>query len=90
MSFYVVSYDLVDERDYKKICEPLKNYNATQLLRSTWCFKKDGTSAKWLKDYFSIFIDSDDRLLVLEVSDWSGLRTIGTPGTPGTPDGEKF
>lgn len=79
MALYFITYDLRKERDYQKLYDELKNFEAVQVLESTWCFKRVNTSANGLRDYFKRFIDSNDGLLIVESSDWATFNTNGTP-----------
>ena len=69
---YVISYDLRKPgRDYKSLTDALKGIGAQRVLESVWAARRDQTSAEKLRDYFKKFIDSNDRLLVVAVSDWA-------------------
>ncbi|MCB2196767.1 MAG: hypothetical protein KQH79_12970 [Bacteroidetes bacterium] len=79
MALYFITYDLRKSRDYQKLYDELKDFNAVKVLESTWCFNRVNTSAKNLRDYFKQFIDSDDGLLIDESKDWATYNTLGTP-----------
>ena len=79
MALYFLTYDLRSERNYQKLYDELKNFNAVQVLESTWCFKRVNTSASGLRDYFLKFVDSDDGLLVDESNSCATHKTNGTP-----------
>lgn len=59
--------------------DELAKFKAVRILESLWCFKRDNTSAKGLRDHFRQFIDSDDGLIVAQVSDWASIGTTGNP-----------
>ena len=79
MALYFLEYDLRNERDYQKLYDELKKFKAVRILESLWCYKRLNTSAEGLCDHFKQFIDSDDGLVIAEVTDWGTLRTQGNP-----------
>lgn len=79
MALYFITYDLRANSNYQKLYDELNKYDAVRILESTWCFKRFNTTAKDLRGYFTNYIDSDDGLIVSEVSDWSSVNTDGTP-----------
>jgi len=82
MALYFIEYDLRKERDYQKLYEELKNFKAIQVLESSYCFKRYDTNAKSLREHFLNFVDSDDRLIVLQVKHFAGFNLINTPYKP--------
>jgi hypothetical protein len=79
VALYFLTYDLRKSRDYQKLYDELKNFNAVQVLESTWCFRRINTTAAGLRDHFKNFIDNDDGLLVEESNAWATYKTNGTP-----------
>ena len=79
MSLYFVTYELRKDRDYDEIIGELEKFNATRVLNSHWCLKKENTTAKELVNYFRKYIDSDDAIIVSKSMDWVSLRTKSTP-----------
>jgi hypothetical protein len=79
MALYFVEYELRDKRNYSKIITELESLGAVRVLNSYWCFKRVNTSAKGLREHFKSFIDSDDAIMVTEVTDWAGVRLQGSP-----------
>ena len=79
MTLYFITYDLRNDRDYQKLYDELKLYNAINVLESTWCFKKANTNASDLRDHFKKFIDPDDGILINESSNWATYNTNNTP-----------
>lgn len=65
---YLVSYDLVKNKDYTKLWEALKAIGAVRVLDSEWVVRRAGTTPKGLADYLIQFMDGDDRILVTELS----------------------
>ena len=79
MALFFLSYDLKGKKDYQKLYGELDKFRAVRIVDSTWCFNRVNTSAKGLRDHFKNFIDSDDALIVSEVTDWAGWRVEGSP-----------
>jgi len=79
MALYFLSYDLRNNRNYEKLYEELKIFNAVKVLESLYCFNRINTSASKLRDYFQNHIDSDDGLIIIEASNWASCNTNGTP-----------
>jgi hypothetical protein len=77
---YFVSYDLINNKDYKRLINELKKLGALRMLESNWCLSRSGAGeSKNLRDHFKKFIDNDDRLVVSEVTDWAGIRMLDNP-----------
>ena len=79
MALYFFSYDLRKAKNYQKLYDELEDFKAVRILQSTWCFNRFNTSSKKLRDYFKKLIDSDDGLIISEVSDWASYEAKGTP-----------
>jgi hypothetical protein len=65
MAYFVVSYDLIQGKDYERLIDELKLLKAQKSLLSFWFVEADAT-AQGLKDHLGQFIDSDDRLVVVQ------------------------
>lgn len=79
MALYFLTYDLRKQKNYQVLYDELKKFNAVRILESTWCFKRINTNSEGLRDYFKNYIDSDDGIIVSEISDWASSRTDGNP-----------
>lgn len=79
MALFFLEYDLRKNRDYEKIYKELESFNAVRILESLWCFKRINTNCSGLRDHFSKFIDTDDGLVISEVTDWATKNTTSTP-----------
>lgn len=71
MGKYLVTYDLVgsDEtsEDYERLIDEIKSYSDyVKLQKSVWAIETSLSAAE-LFSYLEPFIDSNDRLLVIEV-----------------------
>lgn len=77
MARYIVTYDLIDERDYSTLIERIKSYGKwAHPLESVWIIVTDETSTQ-VRDYLSECIDEDDKLLVMKTAQgasWVGLN----------------
>lgn len=79
MPVYAVSYDLIKRKDYPELWAELKRLNAKRLLLSEWGVRTaDGITASALRDHFKAFIDSDDRLVVIQIDgdDWASINAM--------------
>jgi hypothetical protein len=79
MALFIISYDLRRQRNYEALYAELKKFNAVKILESLYGFNRFNTNAKNMRAYFQQFVDSDDGLIVMEVSDWSSYNVNGTP-----------
>lgn len=79
MALYFLEYDLRKQRDYQKLYDEMKKFNAVRILESLWCFNRIETNSEKLINYFRQFIDSDDGIIVAEVKEWASIKTLGTP-----------
>ena len=76
---YMISYDLVAPgQDYQTLYDALEEFSAKRVLESQWVFNRVSTTPSNLRDYFLKFIDSNDRLLIVEIdgSGWSSWNLI--------------
>lgn len=72
---YVISYDLLKPgQKYDALWKELERLKAKRVLESQWAVRRTNTNAEKLRDHFKIFIDSNDRILVVCVDndDWAG------------------
>jgi len=82
MTSYIVSYDLnFPGQDYSDLHDAIKSYGWWwHHLDSTWIIKTD-QSAEVVRDYLVAFIDSNDKLLVAELTGagaWAGFNSKGS------------
>lgn len=74
---YMVSYDLRKPgQDYKSLIDELERLGGKKVLKSEWALRQNNTSASDLRDHLRQFIDSNDRLLVVAVSDWAAWNAM--------------
>lgn len=81
MALYFVEYDLrkKKEHDYQKLWDELETLKAVRVLQSSWCLKKDDTTAHKLFNQLRAFMHSGDGLVVSEVAGWWGVNTTSSP-----------
>jgi hypothetical protein len=76
---YYLSYDLIKTKDYQKIYDELAKFKGKRVLESVWCFKYESGKSADLRDYFRNFIDSDDRLLIIQSNGWASWNLLSNP-----------
>jgi len=78
MARYVVTYDLVNRRDYSPLIDKIKSYkNWAHPLESVWIIITSESSAQ-IRASLSEHIDGDDKLLVMKTTQgasWVGLES---------------
>jgi hypothetical protein len=67
MAKYVITYDLIQKRDYAKLTTELRRLGACRVLLSVWLLKSDA-EALAIANHLETFMDSDDRLVVIQRS----------------------
>jgi len=79
MAFYIVSYDLHKERNYKRIEEGIarvSNGDFTKPLATVFIIKSS-LSIKIIRDTLLAYVDLDDSIFVMELSlfsKWEGFN----------------
>lgn len=79
MALFFIDYDLRKARDYQPLYDELARLKAVRVLESCWCFKRVNTTCKALREHFRKFVDADDGLSVVEVTDWATWNAVRTP-----------
>jgi CRISPR/Cas system-associated endoribonuclease Cas2 len=67
MALFSVTYDLVKEKDYRKLIDRLKELDTVKVQMSQWFLSASNTAAE-VKDHLAEYIDDDDKLMVVEFS----------------------
>ncbi|HEK0966005.1 TPA: CRISPR-associated endonuclease Cas2 [Proteus mirabilis] len=76
MSSYLISYDLIKEKDYEKIYDAIKSFGTwARVTESVWIVVSD-LSCSELRDKLSEYMDNDDRLFVLKSSGIAAWRNV--------------
>lgn len=73
MNSYIISYDLVAERNYDALIAELETYNYWHCLESTWIVKSDESTSD-IHTKLGKHIDGDDLLIVIKAvrdASWS-------------------
>ena len=71
MKTYLVSYDLDKPgQNYEKLISELERLGAFRVLFSQWAVQLNNTAIE-VRDHLLQFIDSNDRMLVMEVGNWA-------------------
>ena len=74
MALFAVSYDLVKNKDYQELWDEMKRLGAHKALLSLYLLNLSNEEPDEVRDHFANFIDSDDRLLVIKLTDASASR----------------
>ena len=79
MALFFLEYDLRKQRDYQKLYDELAKFDAVRILESLWCFNRVNTNCENLRDHFLSFIDSNDGIIISEVTDWACKGVLASP-----------
>lgn len=74
MGLFAVSYDLVAKRDYQPLWDEMERLGAHKALLSLYLLNLTSNDPDTVRDHFAQFVDDDDRLLVVQLSDAASLR----------------
>lgn len=78
MSSFIVSYDLISDKDYSKLYEAIRDYDSfAHVLESVWIINSSDSSTT-IRDNLSSYMDSDDKLFVAKLSGESAWRNLST------------
>lgn len=76
MSSFIISYDLISDKDYSKLYEAIRNYGSfAHILESVWIIKSSSSSSS-IRDNLASYIDSDDKLFVAKLTGESAWRNL--------------
>lgn len=66
MKCYIISYDLVYQRNYENLWNAIKSYSYwAKITESTWAVKTDRSAAE-IREHLSGCTDADDRIFVIK------------------------
>lgn len=73
---YLITYDLIQEKDYKRLIEELKRWECRSSgLLSAWVLPATDRTADLTADtvleHFRKFIDDDDKLIVVGIASYA-------------------
>lgn len=81
MSYFVVTYDLVKNRNYERMENGIHIVSAgrcQRILDSVWIIKTSHSKASEVRDFLVGYMDSDDKLFVIGVGEsvkpWASTR----------------
>lgn len=76
MSTYVISYDLIKNKDYESIHNAIKTLGKwARVVESTWIITSDKTCTE-VRDYLLKHMDDDDRLFVIQSSGIGAWKNV--------------
>lgn len=67
MAHFLITYDLIKDKDYKKLIHELKRLEAHRPALSVWFADLNNTAVE-VRDHLKAFVDKDDKLVVVEFS----------------------
>lgn len=77
MHSYIISYDLIADKDYSSLYKAIKNYGTyAHVLESVWIVNSS-TSSVDIRDNLKSFLDADDKIFVAKLtgqSAWINLN----------------
>ena len=78
MASFLISYDLIADKDYSKLYEAIRNYGSfAHILESVWIIKSTESSTN-IRDNLMSYIDSNDKLFIAKLtgeSAWVNLSS---------------
>ena len=79
MPKYVISYDLMKPGQvYEHLLPALQEQGAKRLLLSTWGLSTPLSAAE-VRDWLKRYVDVNDRLVVIKLTEWAAYRSMANP-----------
>jgi len=76
MACYIISYDLVSDRDYESLYKAIKSYGTwAHITESTWAVVTN-QNATQIRDYLLKFVDADDRIFVVRSGSAAAWKNV--------------
>lgn len=75
MASFIVSYDLIKNKDYPELFEAIQKYNCVHILESVWIVNSSSDS-KTIRDNLKTCMDSDDKLFVAKLTGQSAWKNL--------------
>ncbi len=76
MQCYIISYDLINQSDYKSLHKAIKSYGTwAHISESIWAVYTS-SSAKQIRDNLSSVMDGDDRIFVIKSGVEAAWRNV--------------
>ena len=79
MAKFILSYDLIKQKDYPKLWAELERLGGKRILFSMWSLDLTTDSAVAVRDHFRAFVDADDRVFVSQLSPWASWNALNKP-----------
>ena len=75
MGVFLISYDLIDKKDYQAVYDKIKTYSKwAHILESVWLVESS-QEAKKIRENISSITDNDDKIFVCRLSgDWATVN----------------
>ena len=68
MNSYIISYDLISNKDYDSLYEAIRSYGSyAHILESVWLIKSSSSSSE-IRSHLQSFLDNDDKLFVARLT----------------------
>jgi hypothetical protein len=68
MTTFTVSYDLIKDKNYKRLTDELTRLGGHKTNLSYWLVNVNMASARDFRSHLAKFVDNDDRLWVVELT----------------------
>ena len=76
MYSYIVTYDLIADKDYSTLYEAIRSYGSyAHILESVWIVKSSASSSD-IRDNLKSYMDSDDKLFVAKLTGESAWKNL--------------
>ncbi|MGB3252268.1 CRISPR-associated protein Cas2 [Buttiauxella gaviniae] len=76
MTTYLISYDLIKNKDYSSLIEKIKSYGTwAKVLESTWIVSSNKSAIAVRDDILSV-MDDDDRVFVIKTTNYAAWRHV--------------
>ncbi len=81
MNLFAISYDLrIPGQSYTTLFAALERLQAVKVEYSVWVCRSSSTAVQ-ICNFLKQFIDSNDRLLVVQVADWASVNAMANINT---------
>ncbi|HSH86863.1 MAG TPA: hypothetical protein VK958_06390 [Methylophilus sp.] len=78
MTCYLVSYDLIKNKDYTRLQAAITSFPWMKILLSQWIILSD-LDIVTLRDHLSSYMDSDDKLFIVQLPKGSIAAWVNLP-----------
>lgn len=79
MAYFVVTYDLIQQKNYQTLTDELTRIGGEKAALSVWLVEQN-LSALQMREHLQDFVDNDDKLIVVEFlkrPSWTRAFTTG-------------